>query len=1419
MPTELYANDAAGVVTGGGTNLTSTSWTVAYTSPTPFPAVTTGAGTQFHVADPANPTELVTVTNVTGSGPYTWTVTRGAESTQAVVHAPNFTVRQVVSAGDLTGLAVKSLAANNTIYVTLQGNDTNDGLSWGTAKLTVAGALTALGSQRGTIQMGYGTWYITANDNYYGSGVGNAVTLANGGTVLRGMGTANTRILIENCTVVWGIQCVGGGCMVCDLQVFFYTNAIATYGVGVDTFGITARTDVAAGGWSGPGQNVTDSAAAASSADIGSYIVGAGINPGTTISTFTAGSPATYGISSSVTGTASGENFTIGTAGGSAEGCSFWNVTVSTDGAVGAILTNGFAISPEASTDVAETYFYHCEAAGGNYTGSACGFLVGNGVQGNILNTFMYGCDANGWTYGITMASAPFHWIGGTIQHNTTDVYAAGSCNGTCTVEDVRVEESGQFLLAGAGGGDSNWNIRNVEWETSGSERPVIPSGALIDFSMQGVLNLDGIKLRPAITTSSQTPYIVTPCIRLGNQVACTVNGLQMPVPYTQAFSTAATSRTTVQLSGYCQLDPTTDYILANTGAQPGALLLPQAVTSTINSSYGGYSVNFMSPLQAQTLASNGAVTIETGAGIAEITLNANATSSAVQTGELFAGQQLVISWIQGAAGNHTYVWPTICQFIGGSTPPNLLAPGQIDTATFVYDGTHLIQTGAGSANVWAGSQYFKSGRPWFDVCAFGADPTGVADSTLAFNTAIAAALGSHLDTNVGTTAGSYSVTDPAATSADLNKYVNGTTYPFTVRTDSGTGVCSITSTTIYTIGDTSAVAADLGMQVTCAGYLVAGTIITAVTANTGYTISQLPVQTGTNLAFTLSSNYSKINAVTTAPAGYTVNWAAAATTAGQTFRIGYAPVLAGQYATGPVYIPAGTYKITSDLLIQSVLGFQLKGAGVTSTNIQASGGNFTTALINVDGSLDGVYGGFEITGSGTEGTGGTGSTGLPNGFNLTWAGSAYASRSTSANVIRDLRVRNLKFYAGVSLAGVGANQLDGTNLTNIVVSGQQAVGQWTTSGFWQYGLVVGNGTYGNIYDQVAFAVSASGCYHGYYINVSGIALWGAQPGGNAIDFYLIADAQTSITNIQSQLSAQFMVCPAQAAWPPITISDVVFAGYTNQSPHTGTYAYQPQWISTGTSYGNYTFQNLRYAPAAPPSPPVISIGGGIGGSYGQLATLINIAQAAPPSTGIISGTGVAVVAINYLDTTPGGPQNGKTPYPYYAINTAFNLASGIAGATSASRWVGAVSGAAPTVASPAAGDFAADQAGAMWVYTGTSWQRLAGTKRVVTVTGSGGTYTPNSATTDIAVISTPTTAFTIAAPSGTPADGQSLIIRFLNGVSTGAVTWAPGAGGYLAGSQVTLPTTFSASLTDICGFQYDAALSAWLLLAYAAGY
>lgn len=109
---EVFANDATTTVVSGGTDApsggTQETWTVA--SSASFHSASTGVS-QFHVADAAAPSEIIAVTNISGT---TWTVTRGAESTTPVTHVAGFTIVQVVTAGFLGAISASGTVTSVT---------------------------------------------------------------------------------------------------------------------------------------------------------------------------------------------------------------------------------------------------------------------------------------------------------------------------------------------------------------------------------------------------------------------------------------------------------------------------------------------------------------------------------------------------------------------------------------------------------------------------------------------------------------------------------------------------------------------------------------------------------------------------------------------------------------------------------------------------------------------------------------------------------------------------------------------------------------------------------------------------------------------------------------------------------------------------------------------------------------------------------------------------------------------------------------------------------------------------------------------------------------------------------------------------------------------------------------------------------
>jgi hypothetical protein len=81
---------------------------------------------------------------------------------------------------------------------------------------------------------------------------------------------------------------------------------------------------------------------------------------------------------------------------------------------------------------------------------------------------------------------------------------------------------------------------------------------------------------------------------------------------------------------------------------------------------------------------------------------------------------------------------------LGGATGASVTAA--VATETTRATAAEALAVHLGGTETITGTKtvtadiYFKSGRPWFDVVAFGADPTGATDSTVAINLAIAAA-------------------------------------------------------------------------------------------------------------------------------------------------------------------------------------------------------------------------------------------------------------------------------------------------------------------------------------------------------------------------------------------------------------------------------------------------------------------------------------------------------------------------------------------------------------------------------------------------------------------------------------------------------------------------------------------------------
>jgi hypothetical protein len=114
----------------------------------------------------------------------------------------------------------------------------------------------------------------------------------------------------------------------------------------------------------------------------------------------------------------------------------------------------------------------------------------------------------------------------------------------------------------------------------------------------------------------------------------------------------------------------------------------------------------------------------------------------------------------------------------------------------------------------------------------------------------------------------------------------------------------------------------------------------------------------------------------------------------------------------------------------------------------------------------------------------------------------------------------------------------------------------------------------------------------------------------------------------------------------------------------------------------------------------------------------------------------------------------------------------------------------------------------------GTTDSQTITNKRVdprVGTVADAATITPTGDSSDLYTVTALAQAATIAAPSGTPVNGQKLILRVKDNGTARALTWNAI---YRAGTDVALPTTTVLSKTVYCGFVYNSADTKWDLLA-----
>ncbi len=97
-----------------------------------------------------------------------------------------------------------------------------------------------------------------------------------------------------------------------------------------------------------------------------------------------------------------------------------------------------------------------------------------------------------------------------------------------------------------------------------------------------------------------------------------------------------------------------------------------------------------------------------------------------------------------------------------------------------------------------------------------------------------------------------------------------------------------------------------------------------------------------------------------------------------------------------------------------------------------------------------------------------------------------------------------------------------------------------------------------------------------------------------------------------------------------------------------------------------------------------------------------------------------------------------------------------------------------------------------------------------VTSTGSSGTPTPNADTDDVFILTALAATATFGAPTGTPTEGQSLILRIKDNGTARTLSW----NAIYRAVGVALPTTTVLSKTTCIGLRYNATDTRWDMLA-----
>ncbi|WP_352833966.1 hypothetical protein [Mesorhizobium sp. M0296] len=215
----------------------------------------------------------------------------------------------------------------------------------------------------------------------------------------------------------------------------------------------------------------------------------------------------------------------------------------------------------------------------------------------------------------------------------------------------------------------------------------------------------------------------------------------------------------------------------------------------------------------------------------------------------------------------------------------------------------------------------------------------------------------------------------------------------------------------------------------------------------------------------------------------------------------------------------------------------------------------------------------------------------------------------------------------------------------------------------------------------------------------------------------------------------------------------------------------------------------------------------GITGATGATGVVGATGVGEPGPTGITGATGPSGPTGVVGATGPAGGPTGATGVAGPTGLTGATGPTGVTGATGVTGNVGATGPTGLTGPTGVTGPTGITGATGVTGATGPSGSPLP---RIASIASSA-TPTPDSTNTDEYILTAQAAAAAFSAPTGTPANGQKLIIRVKDNGTARAFTWDAI---YRAGTDVALPATTVISKTMYLGFIYNTTDTKWDLVA-----